>query len=128
MANPLLAHTRTGSSKAGPQTARLVPCAKSQHHGHHPENESCGTCPPPVAPSSRNLTAWINLPTRWHFKPQTGKHTMFKGASVLPGETDVTQAEYEAGKWYVSVRARGAYAHDALTYQHKMGQADYTKL
>lgn len=40
--------TRTGTSKAGPQTARLVPCTKSQWHKHHPENELCGECDPPT--------------------------------------------------------------------------------
>jgi hypothetical protein len=39
--------TRTGTSKAGPQTARLVPCTKSQWHKHHPANELCGECDPP---------------------------------------------------------------------------------
>jgi hypothetical protein len=38
---------RTGSSKAGPQTARLVECKRSKYHGFHPENELCPVCAPP---------------------------------------------------------------------------------
>jgi DNA-binding helix-hairpin-helix protein with protein kinase domain len=37
--------TRTGTSKAGTQNGRLVPCAVSpESHGFHPENEDCPYC------------------------------------------------------------------------------------
>jgi hypothetical protein len=58
--NPFLVHSRTGSAKAGPQTARLVPCTKSQYHGHHPENEDCQLCEP-----VRKVELTVNDDTEW---------------------------------------------------------------
>jgi hypothetical protein len=42
----MAAPTRTGVAPAGRQTARLVECQKSKHHGHHPQNEDCPYCEP----------------------------------------------------------------------------------
>jgi hypothetical protein len=33
----------------GKQSGRLVQCARSKFHGHHPENEQCGDCEPIAA-------------------------------------------------------------------------------
>jgi ribosomal protein L37E len=40
------AHSRTGTTPAGPQKARLVACKRSQYHDFHPENEECPMCGP----------------------------------------------------------------------------------
>lgn len=50
---------RTGSAKAGPQTAKLVPCGRSQWHGHHPANEPCPLCGPGQAASPVAEPEWI---------------------------------------------------------------------
>jgi hypothetical protein len=48
------AHSRTGTTKAGPQTASQVQCKESEWHGFRPSNEACPYCAPvkaaPVAP------------------------------------------------------------------------------
>lgn len=46
---------RTGTTKAGPQTAQLKPCAKSEWHGFHPTNEPCPYCTP-AAPAAAMVT------------------------------------------------------------------------
>lgn len=50
-------HLAPSGQKLGAQRARLVPCAKSKHHPHHPENEACGWCEPapPKAPTTKTL-------------------------------------------------------------------------
>lgn len=44
-------NTKVGSTKAGTQKARLVPCAKKPDtHGHHPADETCPYCEGPDRP------------------------------------------------------------------------------
>jgi hypothetical protein len=43
--------TRTGYAPAGVNDNRLVPCAASKWHAHHPSNEACRDCPLPTAES-----------------------------------------------------------------------------
>ena len=40
---------KVGTSKAGVNDARKVPCSKSKHHGFRPANEPCPMCDPDVA-------------------------------------------------------------------------------
>jgi len=40
---------RTGTAKAGTNDARRVECAKSKHHGFHPDGEECPLCEPEPA-------------------------------------------------------------------------------
>jgi hypothetical protein len=73
---------RTGSAKAGPQTARLVPCAKSPHHGHRPENELCPLCPPRTL-SGKELQAALDRSTHDWWVSETNGTVI--DAGLFPG-------------------------------------------
>lgn len=43
----------------GTQKGKLVPCARSQHHGFHPDGEVCGYCPPSLLPPASAPAEWF---------------------------------------------------------------------
>jgi len=50
--------TKVGTSKAGVNDARKVPCGKSKNHGWRPMNEPCPMCDPDVAGPAE--WQWVN--------------------------------------------------------------------